>query len=62
MTTLTCGAQAVLRPGGPVQVPLRACCIATLLAAVREGDVLRCPRLFPAVAGPPHATELRDAA
>ncbi len=26
-----CGAAAVLRPGGPVRVPLRECCVAALL-------------------------------
>ncbi|MCW2141858.1 hypothetical protein BXY51_006444 [Actinoplanes cyaneus] len=28
-----CGAAAVLRPGGPVRVPLRECCVAALVGA-----------------------------
>ncbi|WP_157751854.1 hypothetical protein [Actinoplanes derwentensis] len=30
---MTCGVAALLRPGGPVRVPLRDCCVAALLGA-----------------------------
>ncbi|MEU4222561.1 hypothetical protein [Actinoplanes sp. NPDC026623] len=35
MTEPTCGAAALLRPGGPVRVPFRQCCAAALLLAAR---------------------------
>ncbi|MEV4703617.1 hypothetical protein [Actinoplanes sp. NPDC049316] len=35
MTASLCGAEAILRAGGPVQVPLHPCCIVTLLRASR---------------------------
>lgn len=35
MTEPTCGAAAVLRPGGPVRVPFRQCCATALLLAAR---------------------------
>ncbi|MBB4766943.1 hypothetical protein ACFQFC_22265 [Amorphoplanes digitatis] len=35
MTEPTCGAAAVLRPGGPVRVPFRPCCAAALLLAAQ---------------------------
>ncbi|MFI5934876.1 hypothetical protein [Actinoplanes sp. NPDC051494] len=42
MTPSLCGAEAVLRPGGPVQIPTQPCCIAVLL----RGTGLRCPFLW----------------
>ncbi|WP_430781056.1 hypothetical protein [Actinoplanes sp. G11-F43] len=30
---MTCGVAALLRPGGPVRVPLRECCVAALVGA-----------------------------
>jgi hypothetical protein len=36
----SCGAAAVLRPGGPVRVPFRECCVAALLGA--PAPVARC--------------------
>ncbi|HWS36662.1 MAG TPA: hypothetical protein VN408_28485 [Actinoplanes sp.] len=30
---MNCGVAALLRPGGPVRVPLRDCCVAALLGA-----------------------------
>jgi hypothetical protein len=33
MTATACGAEAILRVGGPVQVPLQPCCIGALLRA-----------------------------
>ncbi|AGL13965.1 hypothetical protein [Actinoplanes sp. N902-109] len=60
MTTPACGAEAVLRPGGPVRVPLEPCCVATLLRALREPDV-RCPRLVQMTARRPHP-DLKKAA
>ena len=35
MSALTCGAESILRRGGPVQVPLQPCCVAALLRAAR---------------------------
>ncbi|MGA5304322.1 hypothetical protein ACPCHT_30710 [Nucisporomicrobium flavum] len=35
MTASTCGAEAILRVGGPVQIPLQPCCVAVLLRASR---------------------------
>ena len=46
MTASTCGAEAVLRVGGPIQVALQPCCVAALLRAVRvprPGTTLPCP-------------------
>ena len=46
MTLSTCGAEAVLRVGGPVQVPLQPCCIAALLRTARTprpGTAVPCP-------------------
>ncbi len=31
-----CGVEALRRPGGPVQVPFRACCVAALVTEVPE--------------------------
>ncbi len=42
MTIPLCGAEAVLRPGGPVRVPLQPCCIAALLRAIHDQRPL-CP-------------------
>ncbi|MEU4622459.1 hypothetical protein AB0G04_21135 [Actinoplanes sp. NPDC023801] len=38
--TSVCGVAALLRPGGPVRVPLRECCVAALVGA--DGVVTRC--------------------
>jgi hypothetical protein len=38
--TEACGVAALLRPGGPVRVPLRECCVAALIGA--DGVVTRC--------------------
>jgi hypothetical protein len=38
--TSTCGVAALLRPGGPVRVPLRECCVAALVGA--DGVVTTC--------------------
>jgi hypothetical protein len=38
--TSACGVAALLRPGGPVRVPLRECCVAALVGA--DGAVMRC--------------------
>jgi hypothetical protein len=38
--TANCGVAALLRPGGPVRVPLRECCVAALVGA--DGVVMRC--------------------
>ncbi|WP_378079319.1 hypothetical protein [Actinoplanes sichuanensis] len=38
--TAGCGVAALLRPGGPVRVPLRECCVAALVGA--DGAVTRC--------------------
>jgi hypothetical protein len=35
-----CGVAALLRPGGPVRVPLRECCVAALVGA--DGVVTAC--------------------
>ncbi|UQU68793.1 hypothetical protein COUCH_37715 [Couchioplanes caeruleus] len=35
MTASTCGAEAILRAGGPVQIPFQPCCVAVLLRACR---------------------------
>ena len=45
MTAYTCGAEAIVRPGGPVQVPLQPCCIAALLRAARlpQPATVTCP-------------------
>lgn len=46
MTPSTCGAEAVLRVGGPIQVPLQPCCIAALLRTARTarpGTAVPCP-------------------
>ncbi|MEU4155627.1 hypothetical protein [Actinoplanes sp. NPDC026670] len=50
--TTTCGVAALLRPGGPVQVPLRECCVAALVGA--DGVVTRCSAApVPALAATP---------
>jgi hypothetical protein len=36
-----CGAMAILRAGGPVQVPFRPCCVAAILLA--EAPPMLCP-------------------
>jgi hypothetical protein len=38
--TPACGVAALLRPGGPVRVPLRECCVAALVGA--DGVVTTC--------------------
>jgi hypothetical protein len=43
MTSVLCGAEAVVRRGGPVQVPLQPCCIAALLRASASAPPLSCP-------------------
>jgi len=43
MTASTCGAEAIVRVGGPVQVPLQPCCIAALLRAARTPRPVSCP-------------------
>ncbi|MET8147377.1 hypothetical protein ACIBSW_25750 [Actinoplanes sp. NPDC049668] len=51
MNEPTCGAAAVLRPGGPTRVPFRPCCAAALLLAARTPghatpagrDAVACP-------------------
>ena len=46
MTASTCGAEAVLRVGGPIQVPLQPCCIVALLRTARApllGTAVPCP-------------------
>lgn len=58
MTEFTCGAAAVLRRGGPVQVPFRLCCAAALLQTARAADEL--PPRCPWVAEPP-ASEFASA-
>lgn len=35
-----CGVAALLRPGGPVRVPLRECCVAALVGA--DGVITKC--------------------
>ncbi|PRY29428.1 hypothetical protein [Pseudosporangium ferrugineum] len=35
MSPSTCGAESILRRGGPVQVPLQPCCVVALLHADR---------------------------
>ncbi|GAA2492072.1 hypothetical protein GCM10010435_44950 [Winogradskya consettensis] len=43
MTAFRCGAEAIQRRGGPVQVPLQPCCVAALLRAARTSEWVRCP-------------------
>ncbi|GGQ70457.1 hypothetical protein [Couchioplanes azureus] len=35
MTASTCGAESIVRRGGPVQIPLQPCCMVALLRAAR---------------------------
>lgn len=42
---MTCGLAALLRPGGPVRVPLRECCAAALVGA--DGVTASCEALQP---------------
>jgi len=51
---MTCGLAALLRPGGPVRVPLRECCAAALVGA--DGVTASCdalPRALPPPADVP---------
>ncbi|WP_436524620.1 hypothetical protein [Actinoplanes sp. HUAS TT8] len=50
----TCGAVAVLRPGGPVRMPLRECCVAVLLGARSSLSVCHAAAVEPA----PHPVPL----
>ncbi|MBB4748196.1 hypothetical protein [Actinoplanes lobatus] len=53
--TPVCGVAELLRPGGPVRVPLRECCAAALVGA--GGETSACAAARPAVpAGSPRAT------
>ncbi|WP_199514920.1 hypothetical protein [Nucisporomicrobium flavum] len=53
MTASTCGAEAILRVGGPVQIPLQPCCVAVLLRASRM------PYAAPATVACPLRADLR---
>ncbi|ROP30724.1 hypothetical protein EDD30_3585 [Couchioplanes caeruleus] len=46
MTASTCGAESIVQPGGPVQVPLQPCCVVALLRAARAPEpptAMPCP-------------------
>lgn len=49
--TASCAVVALLRPGGPVRVPLRECCVAALVGA--DGVVARCPAAGQPASVPP---------
>lgn len=56
---MTCGVAALLRPGGPVRVPLRDCCVAALLGAdgvTTTSTCLAAPRIPPGPVPPVTAT------
>lgn len=61
--TPRCGVAALLRPGGPVRVPLRECCVAALVGAdgvttVCEAAPVGEPVPDPVLASVPAATEV----
>lgn len=50
---MSCGVAALLRPGGPVRVPLRDCCVAALLGVDGVTTAFTCPAVEPSSPGSP---------
>ncbi|WP_204297536.1 hypothetical protein [Actinoplanes campanulatus] len=57
--TPVCGVAELLRPGGPVRVPLRECCAAALVGAGGETSACAAARVGPGRAAFPAAGSAR---